>query len=85
MLPIKMLQTKQTYLNSRSVDIKLLENSESLFIEFIVDRNVRDVGRVVVVEAVYVFHDACAVGLYSCKINQLNYISRNIFRNLLNV
>lgn len=58
-------------LNSGSIDVELLEYGESLLVQFIVDRNVSDVGCVVVVQTIDVLHDACTIGLDSCKNQQI--------------
>ena len=46
------------YLNGGCVDVELLEDGEGLFVEFGADGEIGDVGRVVVVQSVDVFHHA---------------------------
>lgn len=66
-----------TYLNSRGVDLKLLEDGESFLVKFVTDSYVGNVGGVVVVEAVDVLHDARAVSLDGRQDQQVLQIPAN--------
>jgi len=54
-----------TYLNSRSVDVKLLEDCKGLLVKLVVDGNVGDIRGVIIVQSVDVFHDSGSVSLDS--------------------
>lgn len=63
------------YLNSRGVDIKLLEDGESLLIEFIADSNVSDVRSIVVIQAVDILHHSSAVCFNGCQNQKVLQVS----------
>lgn len=65
------------YLNSRCVDVELSKDSKGFLKELAADGNVGDVGGVVVVQAVDVFHDASAVGFNGGQDEQILQVSRN--------
>lgn len=58
---------KGVYLNGGGIDVKFLEDSEGLLVEFVVDSNVGYIRRVVVVQPVDVLHNTRAVRLNGCK------------------
>lgn len=65
----------KVYLNSRSVDIKLLKDGEGFLVQFIVDSDVSDVRCVVVVQSVDVLHHAAAVRLYCCNTSFVTFVA----------
>ena len=62
---------KSTYLYSGGVDIKLLEDSESLLKQLVGNGNVGDVWSIIVIKSGNVFHDTCWICLYSCQYQQI--------------
>ena len=64
------------YLHGRCVDIKLLENSKSFFIEFRGDTDVGNVGSIIVVKTIDVLHHTGIVCLDGCQNEKVLKVAR---------
>ena len=68
---VQILHVVDEHLDGRGVDLELAKDGERLLVQLAADGDVGDVGRVVVVQAVDVLHDARAIGLNGREYEQV--------------